>query len=374
MPHFTKEAVAKFNKYINENLNDPEGEKLREDTYTALYAAVVSGNEDEIRSWLEAGGSANQIVLEKFKGSSPKHKHVSFDRCPLLHVACYLGHVKIVEQLLAKNADVELEGSDSLYGMTPLYVAARRGMAGCIEQLVSKKAIINKTQVKGLEKGLSPLYIAVKKGHYASVEVLLDSGSNPNLPQGQGKHEGRTPLYAAVKAGHDGIVELLFEEGADIFDPQLEDIKAEANEKAIQKLIDIRESVKLYIDNIEKNTRDKRLNMLTPRQVVLLRDNVLQLRDVLFNHWFQIYSLERLCEEISSQFAQTDLSEAAIKSVIDFLGVHPAQAPAAESSSTGKPILHMANREVSTNSDQKAKADDPHDARRPSIVTMVRNW
>ncbi|WP_257266958.1 ankyrin repeat domain-containing protein [Endozoicomonas sp. ONNA2] len=112
-----------------------------------------------------------------------------------LHVAAAKGQADAVSNLLAHGANVNGSTKD---GLTPLHCAAIQGDAATIKCLVSHGA-------SGLTSGMNPLYSAFRAvdrffSHDVSVNALA---------------KGMTPLHSAIKAGQDEAVKALLTEGAD---------------------------------------------------------------------------------------------------------------------------------------------------------------
>ncbi|XP_062601738.1 uncharacterized protein LOC134263416 [Saccostrea cucullata] len=160
-----------------------------------------------------------------------------YDDTPLT-AACQEGHEKIVRELIKNESDVNLmRDSYHLFPkpsqlnvdrldlvnqhlnmaridvntvLTPLVVACRVGHIDVVKELLQAGADINAYSV-----GESPLIAACKCGYVSIVHHLLESGAEVNP-----KHEGyipfHTPLTAACYHGHMNVVKKLLEAGADV--------------------------------------------------------------------------------------------------------------------------------------------------------------
>jgi hypothetical protein len=87
---------------------------------------------------------------------------------------------------------------------SPLMIAALRGHAQIVRQLIARDADVNKT-------GWTPLHYAATGGHVEVIRILLDEhayidAESPNRT---------TPLMMAAKYGSPEAVKLLLDEGAD---------------------------------------------------------------------------------------------------------------------------------------------------------------
>ena len=88
------------------------------------------------------------------------------------------------------------------YGVTPLHLAAERGHADVVTQLLARKEI----ELNPLTKnGMSPLCVAAKHGHADVVSVLLDK---QGIDVNQANNDAQSPLLSAVEGGHANIVDL----------------------------------------------------------------------------------------------------------------------------------------------------------------------
>jgi hypothetical protein len=122
-----------------------------------------------------------------------------------LQAASAMGHNKIVELLLSEGADVNAQGG---YHGSVLRAASLTGRNKIVELLLSQGADVN-MQSGGYG---SALQAASERGHIKIVELLLSQGADVNM---QGGGYGRA-LQAASARGHNKTVELLLSEGADI--------------------------------------------------------------------------------------------------------------------------------------------------------------
>ncbi|XP_019640135.1 PREDICTED: ankyrin repeat domain-containing protein 11-like [Branchiostoma belcheri] len=92
-------------------------------------------------------------------------------------------------------------------GETPLHMAAIKGDADLLRQLIKQGAEVNAKDFAGW----TPLHEACNHGYYEVAKMLLQAGANVNT---QGLDDD-TPLHDAASNGHPHIVELLLKHGAD---------------------------------------------------------------------------------------------------------------------------------------------------------------
>lgn len=113
----------------------------------------------------------------------------------ILWVAVCRHHIQLVDLLLSFGADTE--ASDSIYGRTPLWVAALLDFDDMIHKLLGKGA---KREFR-CKLGKTPLCIAAEKGCRKSVKALVNSQADLHAKDFQ----GRTPLDLARVNGHEYI-------------------------------------------------------------------------------------------------------------------------------------------------------------------------
>lgn len=117
----------------------------------------------------------------------------------ILWMAVSRNHIKLVDLLL--NFGANTEASDSIYGRTPLWVAALLDFDDMIHKLLGKGA---KREVR-CKQGKTPLCIAAEKGCRKAVRALVDSQADLHAKDSQ----GRTPLDLARENGHGDFEGLL---------------------------------------------------------------------------------------------------------------------------------------------------------------------
>ena len=122
-----------------------------------LDAAVVQGNVESVRAFLDHGADPNLYSAKR--GES------------VLHSSIALGHKDVAMVLLEKGADVNAKASDS--GRTPLMLAAAKGEAEMVKILLEKGADANISDTSGK----TALELAEETGHTEIVHLLLDVGA-----------------------------------------------------------------------------------------------------------------------------------------------------------------------------------------------------
>ncbi|TKS92271.1 Ankyrin repeat and SOCS box protein 16 [Collichthys lucidus] len=107
-----------------------------------------------------------------------------------LHDACIGGHAACVQLLLSHGAESELLAAD---GSAPLHLCTSAQSFQCAELLLEGGAEVN---VRMKESRLTPLHIAARRGLEEHVELFLSHGADVLATN----REGETPLNAACSA------------------------------------------------------------------------------------------------------------------------------------------------------------------------------
>ncbi len=124
------------------------------------------------------------------------------DKVTPLMVACRLGHVSMVKQIVRHTAtDLDLQDA---CGRTALCVASFFGHDKIVDELLEHYASTS----LGNDQGQTPLLVAAEQGHLQCVHMLLDHRSNPD----DRDKSGRTALQYACERGDVDMVKLLVQE------------------------------------------------------------------------------------------------------------------------------------------------------------------
>lgn len=165
-------------------------EAVEKNGNTALYVAVSKKYDDCVELLLENG--ANPQPIRARAGMSP-----------LIH-AIVNGDERITELLLAKNADVEVEGK---FG-TALLEATLVESENIVKLLLDKGA---NTEAKSRKNGTA-LNMAAKVGYAGIVRLLLEKQVNIESID----NDGKTSLLLAAEHHNSEIITLLLERGANL--------------------------------------------------------------------------------------------------------------------------------------------------------------
>lgn len=197
-------------------------------------SADVSINEDIFADGcklLLASARGDLNMVERLLRKNPTHTNFrDYDRRTALHVAASEGHLKLVEFLVRKGANVN---RSDRWGGSPLddahrhqqteVVAFLRKHGGTTGSADQTSNLITAAAVGDLDESLmlihhgnidinqgdydkrTPLHLACGEGHILVVRALIDNGANVNVED----RWGGTPLDDAKRCGHLNIVELL---------------------------------------------------------------------------------------------------------------------------------------------------------------------
>ncbi|XP_065163184.1 ankyrin repeat domain-containing protein 50-like isoform X2 [Atheta coriaria] len=120
-------------------------------------------------------------------------------------MASLRGHLKIVQELLRNNADVNVVNE---YGSTALMTASMKGHHDVVQELIKNNEDVN---VVG-KNGNTALMRASIEGHLDIVQELIKNNADINVVD----RDGNTALMRASMQGHLKIVQELIKNNADV--------------------------------------------------------------------------------------------------------------------------------------------------------------
>lgn len=165
----------------------------------------------------EAGNlPATQDLIEQ--GADPNGRR-NIGMFPL-YLAAKMGHVSVVEALLAAGADVHRHNTDLLHAPTALHIATFNNHFDVVRSLIAVGAEVNGPD----GNGICAVFIAAGRGFLSIVNFLLDvAGSDGDLRKqlASGASTGpffciRFPLHGASEYGHLKVVRVLIAAGVDV--------------------------------------------------------------------------------------------------------------------------------------------------------------
>lgn len=167
----------------------------------ALVSTILSGCMS-IQTAARAG-NVGEVKRQLAWGVNPNSRTFWYRTAPL-HEAAAFGHIRIVELLLAKGADVNIRNEG---GETPLHYAAGHGHTRVMETLLENGA---DPAQKGTGCG-TPMQWAARNGQIQPIKTLVDHGVSID----QGGSGGVTALMEATSYGQMATVRFLLANGAD---------------------------------------------------------------------------------------------------------------------------------------------------------------
>jgi len=172
------------------------------DTITDAIQAVAKNDYTTIKKMLDNGLDPNL----KGKGSL---------QAALLNTACDKGHIKIIQLLLSKGADVNLAGHG---GGTPLMWAAGHAKTSDILNMLLKKdaniQAVDDNGVSVLDKAV--FGVVSKQTSMKGFKFLVSQGLDVNRSRQKGKNTGYTVLMVAARWNHVELAKYLISKSADV--------------------------------------------------------------------------------------------------------------------------------------------------------------
>jgi ankyrin repeat protein len=164
-----------------------------------------------VASFFGLVNAVNDLVMVSFE---PDCKD-SRGSTPLFYSARN-GHLKVVEKLLAANADVNAATAATISIWTALQAAAQGDHLEVVEKLLAANADIN-AAAAAAAGGHTTLQAAAQGGHLEVVERLLIANADVNAAAAAADDDdSHTALQAAALGGHLEVVERLLAANADV--------------------------------------------------------------------------------------------------------------------------------------------------------------
>jgi ankyrin repeat protein len=206
---------------------------IQDDPFRACVEAIVAGDDVTAIGLLNASpllararaghGATRQAPKQNF---FEPILHYMYEGDTTLHMAAAAHQTRIVDELIAKGADVRARnrrGAEPLHyavdGGPGLSASEQKAQAKIIARLIRAGADPNAVD----KSGVAPLHRAVRNRCAAAVKALIDGGADPSTPN----RNGSTPMRLATqntgksgsgsteaKAQQNKILRLLEEHGA----------------------------------------------------------------------------------------------------------------------------------------------------------------
>jgi ankyrin repeat protein/cellobiose-specific phosphotransferase system component IIA len=156
--------------------------------WTFLQWACFFGHDRVVDALIAAGASA--------EGNK--------DEWPPLHIACRWAHRRLISNLAPKVSSLDQPAAG---GWRPIHRCAQNGDDRLLEVLTSKELDVDAAN----DRGETPLLITCRQGLYRFVVTLVARGADVNKVN---PTSGRSPLHEAAYVGHRAIAECLLLNGA----------------------------------------------------------------------------------------------------------------------------------------------------------------
>lgn len=154
----------------------------------------------------EAAALGDEDTLRAVLAAEPARVHErSPDGWTPLHLAAHFGHVRAIDLLVTRGADVRARSTNDLAN-TALHAALAGHAVDAARALLKRGADAGARDAQGN----APLHLAAQAGNAEAVELLLAHGASPNVQSSNGK----SPVAVAREAKHEAVVALLVRRGA----------------------------------------------------------------------------------------------------------------------------------------------------------------
>jgi ankyrin repeat protein len=148
-----------------------------------LYVACGMGDLAKVKELVAAGADTEKTTGAGYSA---------------VHIAVQQGFIGVAKYLHEQGSSIERQTQD---GRTPLYMAACSNQKEVVKYLIEAGVDFDKPN----SNGDSPFLIAAKKGYLPIVKLLGDAGADMN----QACKDGCSPLYVACQEHHLKVVKYL---------------------------------------------------------------------------------------------------------------------------------------------------------------------
>ena len=150
----------------------------------------------------------------------------------LLHLACLIGSVEIVEFLFSSSyCTAAAVNKPDVNGDTPLHIAARKKMVSVVEMLLLASTSCDPN--KANSEGDTPLHIACQQGSVEIIDLLL---SSEKLRSHTANVQGMTPLHIVFQ-NKKLLIKLLEKTCNPLYRKELQEIVDQAEKNGIDSLL-----------------------------------------------------------------------------------------------------------------------------------------
>jgi ankyrin repeat protein len=186
----------------------------------SLIAATEESNIAKFNEAVEAGADVNY----RSEGDLKDLKGYSLGDCnSSLHIACWNGHIPIINRCIELKADVNAKATNS-YEHTPLDLAAKSGRVDVVQILLANGATVSEGKDYVMLAKNSLLYAAAVAGDLAKFDEAVEAGADINYEsdnllrdsKGYSSGSNNTCLHVACLYGYLPIVNRLLDLDANI--------------------------------------------------------------------------------------------------------------------------------------------------------------
>ncbi len=200
-----------FSALLEHLSQNPELLGQRGDNGESLVQLAAYYHADDVLDWIDCQTPDLDIFEACCLGKSDRVKRLldedksrlsdySYDGWTPLHLAAFLGHGELVEQLLAAGASCSLDSRNPMEN-TPLHAAlAGKQDQRSIAALIDQGADVNASGAGGV----TPLHLAAARGNQEISELLLANGAVNQLSE-----HGQEPADLARERGHLQLADFL---------------------------------------------------------------------------------------------------------------------------------------------------------------------
>ncbi len=149
-----------------------DNRRLRQELSRSIQISPVVTYPEDVRQIIDAARSGQLERLKSILDQQPEllHARMSKSDSTLLHHAAFNGRDAVVQELLARKADVNAKNHG---GLTPLHDCVHRGTIESAVMLLERGADLNARN----NEGQTPLTYALAKNRSDMVELLRQRGA-----------------------------------------------------------------------------------------------------------------------------------------------------------------------------------------------------
>lgn len=163
-------------------------------------------------------------------------------RYSLLGLACRLNNLEVVQDLVARKANIDIGSEDDYHALDAMYYAITGGNAEIVKVLIDKGSDLNALYT---DTGMTPLVLAVLNKKYVMAEILIQYGANVDGIPDLYTDYLYNPLREAIYNNDVEMVKILLKHKANIHlkDADGNDAKTIAKNQEAEEILKLLEQV-----------------------------------------------------------------------------------------------------------------------------------